>query len=127
MEFAKFAPDLRKDLADIFVLGYIAGQDQRVRTKCSCEFLHVFLQAFTLVGERKGRSCFVPGLRNRPRDGTLVGHPKNNPEFARENIRTHYARMWRNSEARKGGLNLTGGASPGRGNFRPLSIFRVSA
>src|SRR5258706_16072173 len=80
----KLLPNLGKNPGHMVVLGDVTFKNERVRAKPPGQFLDVLLQSLALIGEREFRTRLVPGLRDGPRDGTLVGDPKDNSEFSRK-------------------------------------------
>jgi len=81
---AKLAPHRGKHRFDVFVLGDVTGQNERLRPERPSQFFDVFLQARALVGKGKGRALARPGLGNGPRDGAFVRDTKYDPEFSRQ-------------------------------------------
>ena len=69
---------------DLVVAGDVAREDQGVRAKGAGEFLNVFLQSIALIREREFGPFAMPRLRDRPRDGTFIGHAEHDPELAVE-------------------------------------------
>jgi hypothetical protein len=80
----KFCAHLGKNAGDVFVLGHVAGHEQRIAAERAGEFLDVFLEAFTLIGEGEFCAGFVPGLGDGPRDGAFVGDAEDDSGFSCE-------------------------------------------
>ena len=67
---------------DMIILSHVAFGNQRVLAKGLGQLRHVILQPLALIGERQLRAFFLPRLRNRPRDRSLIGHAKHHTFFA---------------------------------------------
>jgi hypothetical protein len=78
---AEFLPDCLEDRRNFLVSGNITGQYKSVCAKSARKFLDVFFETFALVCKDKSCTRLVPGLRDGPRDGPLIGHAKHNSQF----------------------------------------------
>ena len=80
IEAAELALRAGHEICDLRVVRHIAGQDQGL-CQLARELAHVLLEALALIGHREPRASRRGRLRNRPRDGSLVGDANNQPEL----------------------------------------------
>jgi hypothetical protein len=83
VEAAEVALDAREDGADLRVRRHVA-RVQDGAGQGGGELFHVLLQALTLVRERQPHARGRQRLRDRPRDGALVGDAEHDARLAVE-------------------------------------------
>ena len=84
--------DLAEEGGDIAVIGDIAGLKEGVGTEFGDEFLHVLLEALSLIIEEEGGTRLLPGLGDCPCDAAFVGDAENDADFTCEGSVAHPTR-----------------------------------
>ena len=77
---------------DGIVARHIARKDERV-VECRGELADIFLETLARIGEREARARSGSRLRNRPRDGALVGDANNQTMFSRQVTQRYFDRL----------------------------------
>ena len=81
IEAAELAIERRAQRREVLVVGDVARQDERI-LELRRQLADVLLEPFARIRQRDPRALGRRRLRDRPRDGPLVGHTNDQSELS---------------------------------------------